>query len=177
MSRTARRTARPFSRRDGGEGGPPSTTWPHALTASAMGAATRTWGGRSRWSSSRRVLPRCAQVNARGVVKLVGTAQRVVRNAWLFSTLVAFDDEANRRPVLRAVCRCLELDFDPMSVGSVHSEAPAGRPDAAGGGATGLVRAPAGVGRTVRRCDRLSRARPRLTAPPLTWRCEVVPPT
>src|SRR4051794_20058396 len=32
--------------------------------------------------------PGAHSVNARGVVKLVGTGQRVVRNAWLFSTLI-----------------------------------------------------------------------------------------
>src|SRR4051812_37952775 len=37
--------------------------------------------------------PGAQSVNARGVVKLVGTAQRLVRDAWLFSALVIVADE------------------------------------------------------------------------------------
>ena len=64
-------------------------------------------------------------VNARGVAKLVGTAQRVVRDAWLFSTLITVGDEPVLRPVLQDVYGALGLAFDPASVGSVRAEAPA----------------------------------------------------
>lgn len=63
-------------------------------------------------------------VNARGEVKLVGTAQRLVRGAWLFSAVVVFDDTEVLRPLLSEVYRLLELPFDGASVGSVVDEAP-----------------------------------------------------
>lgn len=63
-------------------------------------------------------------VNAGGTVKLVGTAQRMVRGAWLFSSVVVFDDAARLRPLLVEVYDALELPFDPASVGAVATEAP-----------------------------------------------------
>lgn len=63
-------------------------------------------------------------VNARGEVKLVGTAQRVVRNAWLFSALVVVDDLEVVRAVLTEVYGHLGLPFLPASVGSVGAETP-----------------------------------------------------
>ena len=69
--------------------------------------------------------PGAHSVNARGVVKLIGTAQRVVKDAWLFSSLVVVDDRARLQDVLTGVHRHLDLPFDPESVGTVRSEAPA----------------------------------------------------
>ncbi len=66
--------------------------------------------------------PGAHSVNARGVVKLVGTAQRIVKDAWLFSSLVVVDDRERLREVLSEVHRCLDLPFDPASVGTVRSE-------------------------------------------------------
>ena len=63
-------------------------------------------------------------VNARGTTKLVGTSQRVVRNAWLFSALVVVDDASRLRPVLTEMYAHLGQPFDPRSVGSVADEAP-----------------------------------------------------
>jgi octanoyl-[GcvH]:protein N-octanoyltransferase len=68
--------------------------------------------------------PGAHSVNARGRAKLVGTAQRMVRNAWLFSSVVVFDDAAPVRSLLGTVYAALELPFDPDSVGSVHEESP-----------------------------------------------------
>ena len=68
--------------------------------------------------------PGAHSVNARGVAKIVGTAQRVVRDAWLFSTLVTVDDDRELRPLLEDVYGHLGLPFDPASVGSVRAEAP-----------------------------------------------------
>ena len=68
--------------------------------------------------------PGAQSVNARGVVKLVGTAQRVVRDAWLFSSLVVVGDAARVRPVLTDVYRHLDQEFDGASVGSLRGEAP-----------------------------------------------------
>ncbi len=68
--------------------------------------------------------PGAHSVNARGVEKLVGTAQRMVTGAWLFSSLVVVGDEDRLRPVLAEVYRCLGQDFDEGSVGSLSRELP-----------------------------------------------------
>lgn len=68
--------------------------------------------------------PGSHSVNARGVVKLVGTAQRMVRGAWLFSAVLVLDGAAVLRPVLREVYDALALPFDDASVGSLAEEAP-----------------------------------------------------
>ncbi len=90
--------------------------------------------------------PGAHSVNARGTQKLVGTAQRMVPGAWLFSSLVVVGDEERLRPVLAEVYRCLGQEFDESSVGSLSREVPgldvdavetavvdAWRPDAAAG--------------------------------------------
>ena len=66
--------------------------------------------------------PGAYSVNARASVKLVGTAQRVVRDAWLFSAVVIVDGTADLKPVLRQVYDALDLPFDTASVGSVRDE-------------------------------------------------------
>lgn len=66
--------------------------------------------------------PGAHSVNARGVVKLVGTAQRVVRHAWLFSSLVIVGDTLRIRPLLTDVYGRLDQDFDGASVGSLSGE-------------------------------------------------------
>lgn len=63
-------------------------------------------------------------VNAGGTVKLVGTAQRMVQGAWLFSSVVIVDDAARLKPLLVDVYDALGLPFDPASVGAVATEAP-----------------------------------------------------
>ncbi|MDO9378285.1 MAG: lipoate--protein ligase family protein [Nocardioidaceae bacterium] len=69
--------------------------------------------------------PGAHSVNARGTVKLAGTAQRVVRDAWLFSVVLVLDDAALLRPVLADVYAGLGQRLDPVSVGAVHDEGPA----------------------------------------------------
>lgn len=69
--------------------------------------------------------PGAHSVNARGTVKLVGTAQRVVKNAWLFSSLVIVDDADRLRDVLTDVHGHLHLPFEASSVGSLRGENPA----------------------------------------------------
>ena len=68
--------------------------------------------------------PGAHSVNARGTVKLIGTAQRVVRDAWFFSSVVIVDDQDVIRPLLAEVYDALELPFDPTSVGAVTTESP-----------------------------------------------------
>jgi octanoyl-[GcvH]:protein N-octanoyltransferase len=66
--------------------------------------------------------PGAFSVNARGRVKLVGTAQRMVRGAWLFSAVLMFADADRLRPALAAVHRALDLPFDEQVVGCVADE-------------------------------------------------------
>lgn len=73
--------------------------------------------------------PGAHSVNARDEVKLVGTAQRVLPKAWLFSCLVAVGDRERVRTVLTDVYRHLGLPFAPDSVGSLDSENDALTPD------------------------------------------------
>jgi lipoate-protein ligase A len=63
-------------------------------------------------------------VNARGRAKLVGTAQRVIRGAWLFASVIVVEDVAPVRAVLVDVYRELGMDFDPATVGAVAEEVP-----------------------------------------------------
>ena len=66
--------------------------------------------------------PGAHSVNARDEVKLVGTAQRVLPRAWLFSSLVAVGDRDRVRAVLTDVYGHLDLPFAPASVGSLDAE-------------------------------------------------------
>ncbi|QIX28163.1 lipoate--protein ligase family protein [Nocardioides sp. JQ2195] len=68
--------------------------------------------------------PGAHSINARGTVKLIGTAQRMVRDAWLFSSIVQLDDASVLRPLLAEVYTALEVEFDPASVGAFVEEAP-----------------------------------------------------
>src|SRR6478609_7412512 len=56
--------------------------------------------------------------------KLVGTAQRLVRGAWLFGTVILVADPEPVREVLIAVYDALRLDWDPATVGAVQSTVP-----------------------------------------------------
>ncbi|GAB3826277.1 lipoate--protein ligase [Kribbella italica] len=68
--------------------------------------------------------PGAQSINARGAVKLVGTAQRVVQHAWLFSTLTVVGDDDRIRSLLTEVYAHLELPLDPTTVGSLTTERP-----------------------------------------------------
>jgi octanoyl-[GcvH]:protein N-octanoyltransferase len=63
-------------------------------------------------------------VNARGEIKLIGAAQRIVSGAWLFSTVVVVGGSTPIGAVLTHVYAALGLDWDPASVGSVADELP-----------------------------------------------------
>lgn len=63
-------------------------------------------------------------VNARGSVKLVGTAQRVVRGARLFSACIPFDVSVNVSELFVRVNELLGLEWRPETLGSVSAEAP-----------------------------------------------------
>jgi lipoate-protein ligase A len=57
-------------------------------------------------------------------VKLVGTAQRVVAGAWLFSSVFVVSDAAPVRAVLTDVYRALGLPFDPGTAGAADDLVP-----------------------------------------------------
>lgn len=63
-------------------------------------------------------------VNARGRVKVIGAAERIVRGAWLHSSVVVIHGAPAIRGVLTDVYAALGLDWDPASVGAVGDEAP-----------------------------------------------------
>ena len=90
-----------------------------------LAAALRTLGVDARVGE----VPReyCAgrySVNARGAVKLAGTAQRVVRGAWLFGAVIAVAGADGLRDVLTDVYAALAIDMDPATVGCVADEVP-----------------------------------------------------
>lgn len=68
--------------------------------------------------------PGAFSVNARGTAKLVGTSQRITKNAWLFSSLIIIGGEERLRPVLAGVYTGLGQPFDPASAGSLSGEVP-----------------------------------------------------
>ena len=57
-------------------------------------------------------------------VKLAGSAQRVVKGAWLFSTHVVVSDAAPLRAVLTDVYRELGTEMDPRTVGGADDVRP-----------------------------------------------------
>lgn len=59
-----------------------------------------------------------------GKIKLVGTAQRVVAGAWLFSSVVVVQDAAPLRRVLSAVYDALGLEWDPSTAGAAEDLVP-----------------------------------------------------
>lgn len=61
-------------------------------------------------------------VNARGQVKLIGTAQRAVRGATLLAGFLTVSGPDRLRAVLSGVYSALGLDWDPNSVGSLETE-------------------------------------------------------
>jgi len=62
-------------------------------------------------------------VNARGAVKLAGSAQRIVRGAWLLATVIVISGAAALRAVLEEVQAALGVEWDPATVGAVADEA------------------------------------------------------
>jgi lipoate-protein ligase A len=57
-------------------------------------------------------------------VKVVGTAQRVVRSAWLMSAVVVVDGADALRDVMADVYEALGLDWNPATVGSLAQTVP-----------------------------------------------------
>lgn len=57
-------------------------------------------------------------------IKLVGTAQRVVAGAWLFSSVIVVENSAPIRAVLQATYSALDLSWDPSTAGAVEDLTP-----------------------------------------------------
>ncbi len=73
--------------------------------------------------------PGAFTVNARGAVKLVGGAQRVVRGGWLLSSVIVVSGASALREVLSVAYDALALSWDPRTVGAAGEEAPVGPAD------------------------------------------------
>lgn len=69
-------------------------------------------------------------VSAGGRVKLVGTAQRVVRHASLLAASIAVTGGDALRAVLTDVYRELELEWDPATAGAIDDDVPGATLDA-----------------------------------------------
>jgi octanoyl-[GcvH]:protein N-octanoyltransferase len=63
-------------------------------------------------------------------VKLVGTAQRVVSGAWLFSSVVVVEDSGPLREVLTQTYDALGLEWDPPTAGAADDLVPGIRTEA-----------------------------------------------
>jgi octanoyl-[GcvH]:protein N-octanoyltransferase len=63
-------------------------------------------------------------------VKLIGTAQRLVRGGALLGASVVVGDGPGVRAVLRDVYAALELEWDDATAGAVDEEVPGITPDA-----------------------------------------------
>ncbi|WP_288025762.1 lipoate--protein ligase family protein [Arthrobacter sp.] len=65
-----------------------------------------------------------------GSLKLVGTAQRVVAGAWLFSSVIVVENAAPIREVLVDTYAALGLDWDPGTAGAAEDLVPGTTVDA-----------------------------------------------
>ncbi|MEV4518260.1 hypothetical protein AB0K00_56060 [Dactylosporangium sp. NPDC049525] len=63
-------------------------------------------------------------VNLGGTRKVVGSAQRVTRDGWLFSSIVQVTGAAALRAPLVVAYRRLGYDFDPDTVGTLEDDLP-----------------------------------------------------
>jgi octanoyl-[GcvH]:protein N-octanoyltransferase len=68
--------------------------------------------------------PGTYSVNAGGVSKIVGSAQRLNRRGWLFSTVIQVAGSAELRDLLVQAYDCLGYDLDPATVGAVEDFVP-----------------------------------------------------
>ncbi|MCX6500652.1 MAG: lipoate--protein ligase family protein [Arthrobacter sp.] len=58
------------------------------------------------------------------LLKLIGTAQRVVSGGWLFSSVIIVENSAPIKAVLEASYAALGLDWDPATAGAVNDLVP-----------------------------------------------------
>jgi octanoyl-[GcvH]:protein N-octanoyltransferase len=97
-----------------------------ALDAQRQAAALRSLGVDARVGEvAGEYCPGEFSVNARGRVKLIGAAERIVRGAWLHSSVAVVESAGPIREVLVDVYGALGLEWDPDTTGAVGNEAPA----------------------------------------------------
>jgi len=63
-------------------------------------------------------------VNAGGCTKLIGTGQRLVRDSWLFTAVIAVQDPGVSREAMTDVYDTLDLPMDPATIGSLSQAVP-----------------------------------------------------
>ena len=63
-------------------------------------------------------------VNAAGTVKIVGSAQRIARNGWLFSTVIQVAGSVQLRHVLTEAYEAIGYELDPATIGSIEDFLP-----------------------------------------------------
>lgn len=63
-------------------------------------------------------------VNAAGAVKIVGSAQRITRDGWLFSTVIQVTGSEAIREVLTRAYDEIGYELDPLTIGSVEDFLP-----------------------------------------------------
>ena len=63
-------------------------------------------------------------VDSAHAVKLVGTAQRVISGAWLFSSVIVVEGSASIRSVLEGTYSALELPWEPSTAGAAEDLVP-----------------------------------------------------
>lgn len=96
----------------------------YAATAETIAAALRTLGVDARVGAvAGEYCPGDFSVNARGAVKLSGTAQRVVKGAAYVGTVLVVAGAERVAAVVEAVYAALGLDVDPSATGAVADEA------------------------------------------------------
>jgi lipoate-protein ligase A len=94
-------------------------------TSNTIAGAMRVLGVDARVGAvAREYCPGPYSLNARGVVKLIGTSQRAIRGARLLSGMLAFGPVERFVEVLTAVNAALDLEWDPATFGTMLAEAP-----------------------------------------------------
>lgn len=63
-------------------------------------------------------------VNAAGATKIVGSAQRITRDGWLFSTVIQVADSASIREALTRAYDEIGYELDPSTIGSMDDYVP-----------------------------------------------------
>ncbi|MGA8987017.1 lipoyl protein ligase domain-containing protein [Aeromicrobium sp.] len=63
-------------------------------------------------------------INVAGTTKIVGSAQRITRDGWLFSTIIQVSDSVSIRDVLTAAYADIGYDLDPATIGSMEDQCP-----------------------------------------------------
>jgi octanoyl-[GcvH]:protein N-octanoyltransferase len=93
--------------------------------------------------------PGAYSVNARGAVKLVGAAQRVVRGGALMAAVVVVRGGDRVRAVLEDVYAALGLNWDPRTAGAAEDEVPG----LTAGAVEAALRAAYGAGHALRAAE------------------------